>query len=52
MMSDDELWPPVPPDVDTTKLEVETPELAVSGNGTLYRVKGQASTVYKVRASS
>jgi hypothetical protein len=50
MMSDDEPWPPVPPDVDTTKLEVEMPELAVSANSTLYRVKGQPSTVFKFRA--
>ncbi|KAK3307582.1 kinase-like domain-containing protein [Chaetomium strumarium] len=48
-MSHNEPWPPVPPDIDTTKLEVEMPELVVSANSTLFRVKGQPSTVYKFR---
>jgi hypothetical protein len=40
-------WPPVPPDVDTATIETETPELAVTGSGMLYRVKGHPSLVYK-----
>jgi len=47
---EDERWPPVPPDIDRSTMEVETPELAVTGNSMLYRVKGYSRIVYKSRA--
>lgn len=37
---EDKQWPPLPPDVNRSAIEVETPELAITGNSMLYRVKG------------
>lgn len=47
-LPDDEPWPPVPPDVDIAAIEVETPELIVTANSMLYRIKGHPSKVYKM----
>ncbi len=47
---EDKRWPPVPPDVDRSAIEVETPELSITGNSMLYRVKGHPRIVYKARA--
>lgn len=49
-VAEGERWPPVPPDVDRSTIEVETPELAVTGNSMLYRVKGHPRIIYKARA--
>ncbi|KAK4154129.1 hypothetical protein C8A00DRAFT_33081 [Chaetomidium leptoderma] len=51
-LPENEPWPPVPPDVDTATIEVETPELSVTGNSMLYRIKGHPSKVYKFRAKN
>ena len=47
---EDKRWPPVPPDVDRSAIEVETPELSITGNSMLYRVKGHPRIVYKAGA--
>ncbi|SPQ27196.1 319c3ad1-af28-4f30-b098-62a853082285 [Thermothielavioides terrestris] len=46
---ENEPCPPVPPDVDMSTFELETPELAITGNSMLYRVKGRPGIVYKGR---
>jgi hypothetical protein len=48
-LPEDEPWPPVPPDLDTATLEVEKPELSVSMNSMIYRIKGYPSKVYKFK---
>lgn len=48
-LPDDEPWPPVPPDAESSALDVEMPELAVSGSSMIYRIKGQPSNVFKSR---
>jgi len=45
----DQPWPPVPPDVPNSAIEVEKPELSVTANSMLYKIKGRPSTVYKMR---
>ncbi|KAK3307126.1 kinase-like domain-containing protein [Chaetomium strumarium] len=49
-LPEDEPWPPVPPDVDFSAIQVETPELSVTINSMLYKIKGQPSVLYKMRA--
>ncbi|KAK3295428.1 kinase-like domain-containing protein [Chaetomium fimeti] len=49
---EEEPWPPVPPDIDNATLDVEMPELCVTGSTMLYRVKGHPSMVYKLRGQS
>ncbi len=44
----DEPWPPIPPDVPNSAIEAEKPELSVTANSMLYRIKGRPSTVYKM----
>ncbi|KAK4043551.1 kinase-like domain-containing protein [Parachaetomium inaequale] len=48
-LPEDEPWPPVPPDVTIAAIEVETPELSVTANSMLYRLKGHPAKVYKLR---
>ncbi|KAH6847122.1 kinase-like domain-containing protein [Chaetomium sp. MPI-CAGE-AT-0009] len=46
-LPDDEPWPPVLPNVEFSALDVEKPELAVTGRSMIYRIKGQPSKVFK-----
>ncbi|KAK3293174.1 kinase-like domain-containing protein [Chaetomium fimeti] len=46
---EDQRWPPAPPDVAWATIEREMPELVITGNSTLYKVKGHAGMVYKSR---
>ncbi|KAK4135260.1 hypothetical protein BT67DRAFT_461622 [Trichocladium antarcticum] len=36
---EDKRWPPLPPDVDRSAIEVETPELAITGNSMLLQTE-------------
>lgn len=49
-LPDDEPWPPVPPNLNFSAIQVEKPELAVSMNSMLYRIKNDPSKVFKMRA--
>jgi len=48
-LPEDDPWPPIPPDVDIAAIQVEMPELSVSINSMLYRIKEQPSIVYKFK---
>ncbi|KAH6621466.1 kinase-like domain-containing protein [Chaetomium sp. MPI-SDFR-AT-0129] len=48
-LPEDEPWPPVPPDVESSTLDLETPMLAASMSGMIYRIKGQPSKIFKFR---
>jgi hypothetical protein len=48
-LPENELWPPVPPDVDINAIQVERPEISVRMNSMLYRTKGHPSNVFKMR---
>ena len=48
-LPENEPWPPVPPDAEFDALDVEMPELTVTPNCMIYRVKGQPSKVFKFR---
>ncbi|KAK4237368.1 kinase-like domain-containing protein [Achaetomium macrosporum] len=43
-------WPPVLPDLDSAKIELELPALSISPNSEIYLVKGCASQVFKAKA--
>ncbi|KAL2126639.1 hypothetical protein VTI74DRAFT_484 [Chaetomium olivicolor] len=46
-LPENEPWPPVPPNFEFSALDVETPELSVTANCMIYRIKGQPSKVFK-----